>query len=318
MTLEIMQADAFTSRPFAGNPAAVCILPKPRDNTWMQLVARERNTSGTAFLTADSSTVDSSTTGSLIAEPGKGNNGWRIRFFTPSVEVELSGHTTLSAAHMLWETKIAAAAAPINFSSPAGGLTATRNGKWIELDFPALPAKQAAPPPELLEGLGLAPIYVGRNAYDYLVVVDEEAAVRELAPDFATLARAETRGVMVTARGDGKPYDFISRFFCSSRRTERGPGHRIGALLPGAILGGAVGKEGTAGLPGFPTRRRDARDPAGGSRAACRAGRDYAQGEAGGIARPGHCCFTSEAMASEAIAREATARAPFARSPNAE
>lgn len=194
LALDIIQIDAFTSRPFAGNPATVCFLPEPRDAEWMQLVAREMNTGGTAFLEQE-------------------GEGWRIRFFTPSVEVELSGHTTLSAAHAIWETGAAAPDAPLRFFSPGGELTALRKGEWIELDFPALPERQAAPPPEIIEGLGIAPIYVGRNAYDYLLVVDEEATVRALRPDFATLALADTRGVMVTARGDGKPYDFVSRFF---------------------------------------------------------------------------------------------------------
>ncbi len=199
MALEIVHVDAFTSRPFAGNPAAVCLLPTAREPAWMQLVAREMNTSGTAFLTA----------GALK----NGEPCWDIRFFTPTVEVDLSGHTTLSAAHVLWETGAAPPDASLRFSAAGGELKAMRNGDWIELDFPALPEQQAAPPPELLEGLGLSPVYVGRNAYDYMVVVDEEATVRELRPDFATLAQTETRGVMVTARGDGKPYDFISRFF---------------------------------------------------------------------------------------------------------
>ena len=204
MTLEIVQVDAFTARPFAGNPAAVCVLPEERDEPWMQQVAREMNTSGTAFL-------------------WERGDAWAIRFFTPSVEVELSGHTTLSSAHVLWESRRAAPEAALRFISPGGELTATRDGDWIELDFPALPERKAAPPPALLEGLGIAPIYVGRNAYDYLVVVDDETTVRELNPDHGTLIQAETRGVMVTARGDGKPYDFVSRFFAPAAGLNEDP-----------------------------------------------------------------------------------------------
>ena len=142
VALEIVHVDAFTSRPFAGNPAAVCLLPEPRDETWMQLVAREMNTSGTAFLTARA--------------PENGEKCWYIRFFTPTVEVELSGHTTLSAAHVLWETGAADPEVPLRFSAAGGELKAMRSGDWIELDFPALAqamgvkARQVAEPDDIV------------------------------------------------------------------------------------------------------------------------------------------------------------------------
>ncbi|MCZ6729713.1 MAG: PhzF family phenazine biosynthesis protein [SAR324 cluster bacterium] len=194
MALEIVQVDAFTAEPFVGNPAVVCFLPEARQEAWMQKVAAEMNTSGTAFLVERA-------------------QGWDIRFFTPATEVKLSGHTTLSSAHVLWESGRLELEEPARFFSAAGELTATRDGEWIELDFPALPEQRASAPPALLEALGLMPVYVGRNAYDYLVVVDQEATVRDLRPDFPLLTQVDTRGVMVTAQGESGEYDFVSRFF---------------------------------------------------------------------------------------------------------
>ncbi|MBI2956958.1 MAG: PhzF family phenazine biosynthesis protein [Acidobacteria bacterium] len=193
MGIRLIQVDAFTDRPFAGNPAAVCLLPEEREKSWMQSVAREINLSETAFLVRQ-------------------GDGWKLRWFTPAVEVELCGHATLASAHVLWELGELTAEETARFHTASGLLTAVRKGDWIELDFPAEPAEPCAAPPELAPALGATPTYVGKNRFDYLVEVATEEEIRGLAPDFARLAKVTARGVIVTSRA-APPYDFVSRFF---------------------------------------------------------------------------------------------------------
>src|SRR5213594_2334519 len=150
MGLTIVQVDAFTSTPYAGNPAAVCVLPMARDERWMQDVAREMNLSETAFLLAE-------------------DDGYRLRWFTPAVEVALCGHATLASAHVLWEDGHLARDRQARFHTKSGLLTADRRGDWIELDFPAKSEAPVPAPAGLAEALGAAPTYVGRNQFDYLV-----------------------------------------------------------------------------------------------------------------------------------------------------
>ena len=195
MPQPIIQVDAFADRAFTGNPAAVCILPAPREEGWMQSVAAEMNLSETAFLHAE-------------------EDGWRLRWFTPEVEVALCGHATLATAHVLWEDGHLAEDEVARFHTRSGLLTARRAGEWIELDFPAKPILDAPAPDGLAEALGVEPVYVGRSHFDVLVEVASEAEVRALKPDFGRLAAVEARGVIVTARADGGAgYDFVSRFF---------------------------------------------------------------------------------------------------------
>jgi len=194
VSLRITQVDAFTDTPFAGNPAAVCLLPAPRDEGWMQSVAREMNLSETAFLVRQA-------------------DGYALRWFTPAVEVALCGHATLASAHVLWEDGHLPSAQQARFHTKSGLLTGDRAGEWIELDFPAKREEPAPAPDGLAEALGAAPKYVGRNQFDYLVEVDGEATVRSLEPDHAALAALPVRGVIVTSRAESRGYDFVSRFF---------------------------------------------------------------------------------------------------------
>jgi PhzF family phenazine biosynthesis protein len=195
MPQPIIQVDAFADRAFTGNPAAVCILPAPREEGWMRSVAAEMNLSETAFLHAE-------------------EDGWRLRWFTPEVEVALCGHATLATAHVLWEDGHLAEDEVARFHTKSGLLTARRAGEWIELDFPAKPILDAPAPDGLAAALGVEPVYVGRSHFDVLVEVASEAEVRALNPDFGRLAAVEARGVIVTARaGGGAGYDFVSRFF---------------------------------------------------------------------------------------------------------
>src|SRR5690242_13817286 len=158
MPQPIVQVDAFTDRPFAGNPAGVCILPGPAEEAWMRAVAREMNLSETAFLVPD-------------------GDGYHLRWFTPTVEVDLCGHATLASAHVLWEDGHLPAGKQARFQTRSGLLTADRRGEWIEMDFPATVAEPAEPPPSLLEALGAKAAFVGRNKFDYLVEVESEQAV---------------------------------------------------------------------------------------------------------------------------------------------
>jgi predicted PhzF superfamily epimerase YddE/YHI9 len=194
MGIRIVQVDAFANRPFTGNPAAVCLLPAPRDERWMQDVAREMNLAETAFLHPE-------------------GDGYRLRWFTPAVEVALCGHATLASAHVLWEDGRLPPHQPVRFHTRSGVLTAERRDEWIELDFPATPAEPVAPPPGLAAALGAAPVWVGRSRFDYLVELGSEDAVRALAPDLAAVARLDARGVIVTSRAASAGYDFVSRFF---------------------------------------------------------------------------------------------------------
>jgi PhzF family phenazine biosynthesis protein len=194
MSLPLVQVDAFTDRPFAGNPAAVCILDEPGDPAWMQKVAHEMNLSETAFLF-------------------KQDNGYSLRWFTPVVEVDLCGHATLASAHTLWEQGYLPTDAQARFHTKSGLLTAERRADWIELNFPAKPEQPAETIPELQEALRAAPVYVGMSQFDCLVEVESEAVVRALQPDLAELSAISVRGVIVTSRASTPGYDFVSRFF---------------------------------------------------------------------------------------------------------
>ena len=178
MGLRIVQVDAFTDTPFAGNPAAVCVLPTPREAQWMQHVAREMNLSETAF---------------LCRRP----DGFDLRWFTPAIEVPLCGHATLASAHVLWEDGHLPAGTPAHFHTRSGLLTATRQDGWISLDFPALPVEPAAAPEALVQALQVTPLYVGESRASgarYLVEVASEEIVRPvLDPDGRFGGRASGR-----------------------------------------------------------------------------------------------------------------------------
>ena len=205
MGLTIVQVDAFTREPFGGNPAAVCVLPRPADPAWMQRVAREMNLSETAFL------VD--------RESGE----YDLRWFTPAVEVDLCGHATLASAHVLWEDGHLSPRDPAVFHTRSGRLSAVRRGDWIEMDFPSVPAESAPVPEGLAEALGAEPVHFGRNRFDCLVEVDSEATVRRLAPDLRGLAALPVRGVIVTARSGTEEFDFVSRFFAPRAGVDEDP-----------------------------------------------------------------------------------------------
>ncbi len=209
----LIQVDAFTAEPYAGNPAAICLLEKPADEKWMQSVAREMNLSETAYLVPEQENVR----GPRAAEPLGASFG--LRWFTPAAEVDLCGHATLASAHVLWEEGKLAPEAPARFHTKSGLLTCTRKGEWIEMDFPAAPVEGADPPGALVEALGITPKYVGKTPFDFFVEAPSEEIVRAIEPDFALLATLDVRGVIVTSRSGSPEHDFVSRFFA--------PGHGI-------------------------------------------------------------------------------------------
>ena len=200
--MKLFQIDAFTSEAFRGNPAAVCLLDRERDASWMQNVAAEMNLSETAFLLP----ID---------------DGYSLRWFTPAVEVALCGHATLASAHALWEEHGLASA---RFHTKSGVLTAERDGNLIELDFPATREERVDAPEGLLESLGISdPVYVGKNKFDFLVEVASEDIVRKLDPDHAQLRRIPVRGVIVTSRATMDGVDFVSRFFAPGSGVDEDP-----------------------------------------------------------------------------------------------
>ena len=205
MSVAIVQVDAFTSEAFAGNPAGVCVLPAPRDERWMQLVAREMAISETAFL-----------------HPM--DDGYSLRWFTPVTEVDLCGHATLASAHVLLESGTLAPGATVRFHTRSGVLTATSTGDgWIELNFPATPDEKISIPDGLADAMGAQPRYVGRSRFDYLMEFEDEATVRKLEPDFARLRGYDARGVIATARASAPGVDFVSRYFAPAFGIDEDP-----------------------------------------------------------------------------------------------
>jgi predicted PhzF superfamily epimerase YddE/YHI9 len=207
--MRIYQVDAFTDRRFAGNPAAVCLLDRPADEGWMRQVAREMNLSETAFVNQEGEAL-------------------RLRWFTPTVEVDLCGHATLASAHILWETGALPAGGTARFMTRSGALAARRAGDWIEMDFPAEPAALSVPPAGLAEALGVGFVWCGRSRLDWLVEIASEAELRGLAPDFKALAALQpagevARGAIVTTRSASAGVDFVSRYFAPAAGIDEDP-----------------------------------------------------------------------------------------------
>jgi len=224
MEVKLYQVDAFTDQPFKGNPAAVCILPEPGEEKWMQLVASEMNLSETAFL-------------------HQGEDGFNLRWFTPAVEVSLCGHATLASAHILWETGLLTSDEGIRFQTASGLLTANLHGEEIELNFPTTPPEAISEPPGLGEALGVVPEFVGASRDDYLVKVGTESEVRGAKPDFSKLGELGVRGVMLTSESESGEYDFISRFFAPGAGIDEDPVTGSAHCTLGPYWGEILGKD---------------------------------------------------------------------------
>jgi PhzF family phenazine biosynthesis protein len=196
--------DAFADRIGTGNPAGVCLPEQPADPAWMQAIAREMNLSETAFVVRE-------------------RNGFGLRWFTPRTEVDLCGHATLAAAHILWEEGYIGKDEPARFFTKSGTLSGKMAGDLREMDFPAVPEEPVPVPAGLTRALGIHPTYTGTNRFDYLIEVSSEDEVRTMVPDFSSLAQIPMRGVIVTSRASTPGFDFISRFFAPSLGVNEDP-----------------------------------------------------------------------------------------------
>jgi PhzF family phenazine biosynthesis protein len=197
MAQKIVQIDAFTDKPFAGNPAAVCLMETAAEEAWMQAIAAEMNLSETAFLYP----ID---------------RGYHLRWFTPTIEVELCGHATLASAHLLYEDGHVPSDRSVRFKTLGGELSASRKDGWIELDFPVTPCRPSEPPAGLAAALGADIRECMVTKSRYLIELESEAAVRSLRPNFSAIAAATDRRVIITAKATTGGLDFVSRYFAPS------------------------------------------------------------------------------------------------------
>jgi PhzF family phenazine biosynthesis protein len=202
MRTPIYQLDAFTNRRFAGNPAAVMPMARFPDDAVMQAIAAENNLAETAFLVREGS-------------------DYRLRWFTPVTEVPLCGHATLASAAVVME-RLEPGRTSVVFQSKSGPLTVTRAGDGYVLDFPARPSEETPAPPGLARALGVEPLEVFVNAFNYMAVIESAGALRQLAPDMAVIARLDRPGVIVTAAGD-EGYDCVSRYFAPAKGIPEDP-----------------------------------------------------------------------------------------------
>ncbi len=200
MTIPLYQIDAFASRVFEGNPAAICPLEQWPDDETMQKIAMENNLSETAFFV-------------------KEKTGYRIRWFTPVSEVDLCGHATLAAAHVLFE-HLGYGCEKVTFNSHSGPLHVTRNCRLLTLDFPAEPPLSCAAPQAIVDAFGHMPIEMLKGS-DYIAVFEEGTDLTALTPDLSQLRTLDLRGVCITARHDR--YDFVSRFFAPNFGIDEDP-----------------------------------------------------------------------------------------------
>ncbi len=202
MRTKIFQLDAFTTRRFAGNPAAVMPMDRFPEDTVLQALAAENNLAETAFLVP------------------AGDN-YRLRWFTPMTEVPLCGHATLASSAVIME-RLEPGRRQVIFDSASGPLTVNRTEAGYVMDFPVRRSASVATPPALVEALGVDPVEVVVDAFNYLALLESAQVVRELAPEFSAIARLDRGGVIVTAPGDG-PYDFVSRYFAPAKGIPEDP-----------------------------------------------------------------------------------------------
>lgn len=202
MKLSLYQADAFTDKLFGGNPAAVCILNSWLPDVTMQSIAAENNLAETAFIV-------------------KAGARYEIRWFTPTVEVDLCGHATLASAHILFE-RYNMHGDTIEFYSPRSGvLKVTKQDGLLSLDFPKDVFEKVTPPAVIAEGIGITPLETFRGKTDYMAVVSSQSEVENIRPDFNKISQLNARGLIVTAPGGN--CDFVSRFFAPQSGIDEDP-----------------------------------------------------------------------------------------------
>lgn len=215
--------DTFTKVPFGGNPACVYLSEQPRSAEWMQNLAREMGTSETAFAARA--------------------DGWRgLRWFSPVSEVDLCGHATLAAAHVLWEEGEVATTSDVEFVTQSGVVRVARTGDWLGIDLPRIDQSAIRVEQDLVGALGVEPKYAGRAGGDWLVEVESEAEVREMRPNLELLKRLDTIGVIVTSRSESQRCDFILRFFAPRLGIDEDPVTGSAQCSLGPLWGRRLGK----------------------------------------------------------------------------
>ncbi|WP_256012279.1 PhzF family phenazine biosynthesis protein [Desertivirga xinjiangensis] len=214
MKIRLFQVDAFTDKPFKGNPAAVCLLEQELPEPLMQSIAAENNLAETAFLV-------------------KAENGYKLRWFTPTVEIALCGHATLASAHILYEEGLLKNDEEARFHTKSGLLTAKKLGNWIELDFPAASNTDTTLPVELKKALNIEPKQLAHTGDRYIIELATEEEVKACSPDFKILKDFDAV-IITSATKAGSPYDFISRTFAPSHGIDEDPvtGSSHCALVP--------------------------------------------------------------------------------------
>ena len=224
MSWTVYQVDAFADRPFSGNPAGVCILEREAPERWMQAVAAEMNVAETAFLVR------------------RDDGAFDLRWFTPTVEVDLCGHATLASAHVLWSESHLPREETARFHTKSGRLTAWHEADSIRMDFPSEPVVAAVPPQTLTAAFDTKFSFTGKNRMDWLVELADEAAVLMVRPQLPAIVALGVRGVIVTARSESPERDFVSRFFAPGAGVDEDPvtGSAHCALAP--YWAGKLGK----------------------------------------------------------------------------
>lgn len=203
MRAPIFQVDAFTTRLFAGNPAAIIPLDAFLPDATLQAIAAENNLAETAYLV-------------------RSNGDFRLRWFTPGTEVPLCGHATLASAAVVME-RLEPARTQVVFHSASGPLTVKRNGAGYIMDFPTRPSNPIPTPPGLAEAIGVAPLEVTENDFNYLALLTDEKSLRALTPDMAAITRLTRPGLIVTAPSSDPQYDFVSRYFAPAKGIPEDP-----------------------------------------------------------------------------------------------
>lgn len=221
MQVPIYQVDAFASRRFSGNPAAVMLLESFPDDSALQSIAAENNLAETAFVVPDGA-------------------DFRLRWFTPTVEVPLCGHATLASAAVVME-RLSPGRQRVVFHSLSGPLGVERTTNGYVMNFPARLSEPVEAPPLLIDALGQRPVEVVADRFNYLVLLESAAVVRSLAPDIAAIARLDRSGVIVTAPGD-QGYDFVSRYFAPAKGIPEDPVTGGAHCALAAYWGGRLGK----------------------------------------------------------------------------
>ncbi len=191
---EIFTVDSFSHQPFCGNPAGVCVLREPMEEETQRKIARELNLSETAFLQDD-------------------GDHYKLRWFTPEVEIDLCGHATLASAHIIWQEGLRPTSEQLRFRTRSGVLTATKNGEWIELDFPAYDVEPIADSAPIAKAIGTPVLSAWiSTSKKILAELDSSEQIKSLRPDYSAVAQVAPHGLIVTAKSE-PPFDFVSRFF---------------------------------------------------------------------------------------------------------